>query len=222
MVTAASLVVAVGALVWWQIQHMSAPIAIAVLPLENLSHDPTSDYFADGLTDELIRNLSLIEGLSPRSRTSSFAFKGKPRNVRDVGKDLKVDYIVEGSVLRIGQQLRIDAQLVRVRDDFSLWSGRYDRGLTDVFIIQDEISRGIVNSLRLKLGGGRRRYETSTEAYDLYLQARTLGIQQGLSGDIQSVAKFEDAIAQDHPLHPHTPVRGSRCPLRNGSIRFSR
>ena len=206
MVTAASLVVAVGALVWWQIQHMSAPIAIAVLPLENLSHDPTSDYFADGLTDELIRNLSLIEGLSPRSRTSSFAFKGKPRNVRDVGKDLKVDYIVEGSVLRIGQQLRIDAQLVRVRDDFSPWSGRYDRGLTDVFIIQDEISRGIVNSLRLKLGGGRRRYETSTEAYDLYLQARTLGIQQGLSGDIQSVAKFEDAIAQDHPLHPHTPV----------------
>ena len=174
---AAALVVAVGALAWWQIEHKRAPIAIAVLPLENLSHDPTSDYFADGLTDELIRNLSLIEGLSPRSRTSSFAFKGKPRNVREVGKELEAEYIVEGSVLRIGQKLRIDAQLVRVRDDFPLWSGRYDRVLTDIFIIQDEISRGIVNSLRLKLGRGRRRYETSTEAYDLYLQARTLEIQ---------------------------------------------
>ncbi len=76
-------------LAWWQIRHQSEPITIAVSPLENLSHDPASDYFADGLTDELIRNLSLIEGLSTRSRTSSFAFKGKPRNVREVGKELK-------------------------------------------------------------------------------------------------------------------------------------
>jgi tetratricopeptide (TPR) repeat protein len=128
--------------------------------------------------------------------------------------------IVEGSVLRIGQQLRIDAQLVRVRDDFPLWSGRYDRGLTDVFIIQDEISRGIVNSLRLKLGGGRRRYETSTEAYDLYLQARTLGIQQGLSGDIQSVAKFEEAIAQDPSFAPaYAGLAGARV-ARSGTDRF--
>jgi TolB-like protein len=220
IVTAASFVVAVGALVGWQIQHKSAPIAIAVLPLENLSHDPTSDYFADGLTDELIRNLSLIEGLSPRSRTSSFAFKGKPRNVREVGKELEADYIVEGSVLRIGQQLRIDAQLVRVRDDFSLWSGRYDRGLTDVFIIQDEISRGIVNSLRLKLGRGRRRYETSTEAYDLYLQARTLGIQQGLSGEIQSVAKFEEAIAQDPSFAPAYAGLAGAHVARSGTDQF--
>ena len=85
---------------------------------------------------------------------------------------LQADYILEGSVLRAGQQLRIDVQLVRVRDDFPLWSGRFDRELTDVFAIQDEISRGIVNNLRLKLGRGRRRYETSVEAYDLYLRAR--------------------------------------------------
>ena len=202
IVTSAIIALALGALLWWQIPYKSAPIAIAVLPLENLSHDPASDYFADGLTDELIRNLSLIEGLSPRSRTSSFAFKGKPRNVRQVGKDLEVDYIVEGSVLRIGKQLRIDAQLIRVRDDFPLWSGRYDRGLTDVFIIQDEISRGIVNSLRLKLGRGRRRYETSAAAYDLYLQARTMGIQHGMTGEMQSVSKFEEAIAKDPSFAP--------------------
>jgi TolB-like protein/Tfp pilus assembly protein PilF len=217
---AAALVVAVGALVWWQIEHKRAPIAIAVLPLENLSHDPTSDYFADGLTDELIRNLSLIEGLSPRSRTSSFAFKGKPRNVREVGKELEAEYIVEGSVLRIGQQLRIDAQLVRVRDDFPLWSGRYDRGLTDIFIIQDEISRGIVNSLRLKLGRGRRRYETSTEAYDLYLQARTLEIQQGLPGETQTVAKFEEAIAKDPSFAPAYAGLAGAHAARSGMDQF--
>ena len=95
---------------------------------------------------------------------------------------MAADYILEGSVLRAGQQLRINAQLVRVRDDFPLWSGKYDRELTDVFAIQDEISRGIVNSLRLKLGRGRRRYETSVEAYDLYLRARALQMQRGLTG----------------------------------------
>ena len=91
---------------------------------------------------------------------------------------MQADYILEGSVLRAGQQLRIDVQLVRVRDDFPLWSGRFDRELTDVFAIQDEISLGIVNNLRLKLGRGRRRYETSVEAYDLYLRARALPDQR--------------------------------------------
>ena len=148
--------------------------------MTNLSEDPANDYFADGLTDEIIRNLSIIDGLAVRSQTSSFAFKGKPQNIRDAGKQLDAEYILEGSVLRSGQQLRINAQLVRVRDDFPLWSGKYDRELTDVFAIQDEISRGIVNSLRLKLGRGRRRYETSAEAYDLYLRARALQIQRGL------------------------------------------
>ncbi len=214
---AASLMVAVGVLIWWRIQYRSAPIAIAVLPLQNLSHDPGSDYFADGLTDELIRNLSLIEGLSPRSQTSSFAFKGKPRNLREMGRDLDTDYIVEGSVLRIGNQLRVDAQLVRVHDDFPLWSGRYDRTLTDVFAIQDEISRGIVNSLRLKLGRGRRRYETSTDAYDLYLQARALGVQNGLAGDVKSVPLFEQVIAKDPSFAPAFAGLAAAMAARSGT-----
>src|SRR5262249_58598096 len=109
-------------------------------------------------------------------------FKGKARDAREAGRQLNVDYILEGSVLRAGQQLRINAQLIRARDDFPLWSGKFDRELTDVLAIQEEISRGIVNSLRLKLGRGRRRYETSTEAYDLYLRARALEIQRGISG----------------------------------------
>src|SRR6516164_4355622 len=167
---ASLLPAAVG--LWW-FAHQSAPIPIAVLPLEDTSHDPANSYFADGLTDELIRNLSIIDGLAVRSRTSSFGI-GRPRSIRDAGKQLQADYILEGSVLRAGQQLRIDVQLVRVRDDFPIWSGRFDRELTDVFAIQDEISVGIVNNLRLKLGRGRRRYETSVEAYDLYLRARAL------------------------------------------------
>lgn len=209
--------IAAGALAWSRIQHPASPIVIAVLPLENLSHEPSSDYFADGLTDELIRNLSLIEGLTPRSRTSSFAFKGKPRNVREAGKELQAEYILEGSVLRLGARLRVDAQLVRARDDVPLWSGRYDRAVTDVFAIQDEISRGIVNSLRLKLGRGRRRYETSADAYDVYLGARALGVQQGLNGDLQSVARFEEAIAKDPSFAPAYAGLAAALAARSGT-----
>ena len=188
---------------WWQgIQHGKAPISIAVLPLINLDQNPASDYFADGLTGEIIRNLSIIEGLAVRSQTSSFVFKGRPQNVRDAGRQLDAEYIVEGSVLRSGSQLRINAQLVRVRDDLPLWSGRYDRELTDVFAIQDEISRGIVNSLRVKLGRGRRRYETSTEAYDLYLRARTFELEPALTGIRQSLGPFEQAVAMDPSFAP--------------------
>src|SRR5215471_9633591 len=165
------VVVLAVAVAWWA-QHRNEPIPIAVLPLENTGHDPADEYLADGLTEELIRNLSIIDGLAVRSRTSSFDMKGKQRNIREAGRQLQADYILEGAVLRAGQRLRIDVQLVRVHDDFPLWSGRFDRELSDVFAIQDEISVGIVNNLRLKLGRGRRRYDTSVEAYDLYLRAR--------------------------------------------------
>jgi len=199
LVTASVLLATATA--WWWFGHKSAPIPIAVLPLENLSHDPASDYFADGLTDELIRNLAMIEGLSPRSRTSSFAYKNKPLDVREIGKQLGVEYIVEGSVLRAGQQLRINAQLVRTSDDFAVWSGKYDQEVTDVLAIQDEISRSIVNTLRLKLGGGRRRYETSADAYDLYLRARSLN-NSSTEGTIASIPLFEQAIAKDAAFAP--------------------
>jgi TolB-like protein len=182
--------------------HQSAPIPIAVLPLVNVSQDASNDYFADGLTGEIIRNLSIIEGLAVRSQTSSFAFKGKQQSAREAGRQLSAEYILEGTVLRAGQQLRITVQLVRVRDDFPMWSGTYDRELTDVFVIQDEISRGIVNSLRLKLGRGRRRYETSTEAYDLYLRASAMELEQGIMGIDKSVGPFEQVIAKDPSFAP--------------------
>ena len=210
--------VALAAASWWSLRHQNTPIRIAVLPLENLSPEPSSDYFADGLTDEIIRNLSVIDGLAVRSRTSSFALKGQRRNVREAGKQLEADYLLEGSVLRAGDQLRIDAQLIRARDDFPLWSGRFDRKLTDVFAIQDEIALGIVNNLRLQLGRGRRRYETSVEAYDFYLQGRALPLRRGLLGVLQSIAPFEQAVAKDASFAPAYAGLGAAYAIR--SIQF--
>jgi TolB-like protein/Flp pilus assembly protein TadD len=212
---AAVLAMATAFLGGWWVLHQNAPIPIAVLPLVNVSQDPANDYLADGLTDEIIRNLSIIDGLAVRSRTSSFALKGKPLNLREAGRQLGVDYILEGSVLRAGQRLRIDARLVRVRDDFPLWTEQFNKELADVLLIQDEISRGIVNGLRLKLGKGRRRYETSTEAYDLYLRARALSVN-----DDRAIDAFEQAIAKDSSFAPaYAGVAAARA-FRSGLFRL--
>ncbi len=176
-----------------------APVPIAVLPLVNLSEIPGNDYFVDGLTDEIIRQASGITGLTVRSRTSSFALKGRPHTVREAASQLNVEYIVEGSVTRSGPQARITAQLVRVRDDVPLWTGTFDRQVTDVLAIQQEISRGIVNALQLKLGRGPRRYDT--EAYDLYLRARAAGNVR-FPGDDEVIGLFEQAIGKDPSIAP--------------------
>jgi TolB-like protein len=207
---AAGFVVALGVVVWWRVQRAALPIGIAVLPFENLSRDAAEDYLADGLTDELIRNLSAYEGLAPRSRTSSFALKGKPRNIRQAGRELAADYIVEGSVLRSGERLRINAQLVRAYDDSPVWSGKFERPASDALAIQDEISRTIVNSLRVKLGRGRRHYEASSEAYDFYLRARSAGLRN-------SVGLFEQAIAKDPSFAPAYAGLASSYAYRSGN-----
>src|SRR5277367_4009347 len=148
-------VVLIAAVSWW-IRARSLPAPIGVLPLENLSHNPADDYLADGLTDELIRTLATFDGLAPRSRTSSFALKGKGLNAQKAGEQLAADYIVEGSVLRSGNQLRVNAQLVRVRDETMMWSGKFERPVSDMLELQEEISRTIVASLPLRLGKSRK------------------------------------------------------------------
>ena len=207
------MAISLAGMFWWWVRSKNAPVTIAVLPLENLNHDPAYDYLADGLTDELIRNLYAFDGLSPRSRTSSFALKGKPRNIRESGKELGAEYIVEGSLLRSGHQLRINAQLVRVRDDVPIWSGKFDREASDVLAIQDEISRAIVNHLRIKLGRGRRRYETSPEAYDLYLRARA-------SDWRERVGPFQEAIVKDPSFAPAYAGLAATYSLRTGTVYF--
>jgi TolB-like protein/DNA-binding winged helix-turn-helix (wHTH) protein/Tfp pilus assembly protein PilF len=197
-------VLAVGA--WWRFLPMpDHQYSIAVLPLRNLSPEPGSDYFSDGLTDEIISNLSMLEGLEVKSRTSSFTFKDRPRDIHAVGAQLGAKLILEGSVLRSGDKLRVNVQLFRVADDAPVWSGRYDRELKDVFEVQDEISRSIVNELRLNLGRGQRRYNTNLEAYDFYLRAKSmLNHSPGYDHEeiAQSIPLFQAAIAKDPSFAP--------------------
>ena len=175
---------------------------IAVLPLQNLSAEPDSDYFVDGLTDEIIRNLAVIKGLQVRSRTSSFTFKNKPRNLQEVGEQLRVNLIVEGSVMRSGSRLRINAQLIQIAGDVPLWAERFDRELKDVFAIQDDISRAIVNKLRLTLGRGQRSYDTNPDTYDLYLKARALAERRGTVNARNAAQLFDEVIARDPAFAP--------------------
>jgi TolB-like protein/tetratricopeptide (TPR) repeat protein len=196
----AALLLIATATTWWWTRRSHESVTIAVLPMQNVGGDPANDYFADGLTDEIIRNLSVIDGLTVPSRTSSFALKGKGLNAVEAARQLGADYLVEGSVLRAGDQLRVNVALVTARDGSRTWSDRFDRKLTDVFAIQDEISRGIVNTLRLRLSPGRRRYETNLEAYDLYLRGRQIMASfptRGRPIAPAAVEYFEKAIEKD-------------------------
>jgi serine/threonine protein kinase/tetratricopeptide (TPR) repeat protein len=151
--------------------------SIAVLPLVNLSGSPDTDYFGDGLAEELISMLMGVDGLRVAARTSSFRFRGTEIDVRDVGRQLKVGSILEGSVRKSGNKLRITVSLVNVADGFCLWSAKYDREMSDIFAIQDEISHAIVAGLRITLRGSADasiapRPTSNPEAYNLYLQGR--------------------------------------------------
>ena len=195
---AATVTLVAVASTWWA-TRASRPVTIAVLPFDNLSKDEGTEYFADGLTDEIIRNLSVIDGLTVRSRTSSFALKGKDLSAVEAGRQLSVDYLVEGSVLLAGDQLRVNAALVGARDGSQMWSNRYDRRLTDIFAIQDETSRGIANAMQLKLRA-RRRYEANLEAYDLYLRGRQIMAQfpsRLRPVALPAIEYFERAIEKD-------------------------
>ena len=190
--TSLLVVVATPAGMRWAVGR-KAPVTIAVLPILNLTDNPGNDNFVDGLTDEIIRQASGITTFTVRSRTSSSALKGTPRTVREAASQLNVEYIVEGSLTGSGPHVRITAQLVRARDDVPLWAGRFDRQVTDILAIQQEISRWFVNALQLKLGRGLRRYDT--EAFDLYLRARADGNVR-FPGDDKVIGLFEQAISQ--------------------------
>jgi serine/threonine-protein kinase len=175
---------------------------LAVLPFQNLSVEPDNDYLADGLTDEIIRNLAAIQGLQVRSRTSSFAFKDKPRNLREVGEQLGANLVLEGSVTRTGNKLRIDARLVQVAGDVPMWAERFDRELHDVFAVQDDISRAIVNKLRLTPATGQRRYDSNIDTYILYLKARALVARRGGEAAKEAGELFQEVIRKDPAFAP--------------------
>ncbi len=151
------------------------PKSIAVLPFVNMSPDPEQEYFSDGISEELLNGLSRIEDLRVAARTSSFSFKGKNPDIRDVGAKLNVETVLEGSVRKSGSRVRITAQLINVEDGYHLWSDTYDRELTDIFAIQDEISAAIVDALKVHLTDEEMvasRTPIDLEAYNYYLQAQ--------------------------------------------------
>ena len=178
--------------------------AIAVLPFANLTNDPDQEYFCDGMAEELISALSRVKGLAVVSRTSAFQFKGSPIDVREIGERLDVRTVLEGSVRRAGNRLRISAQLVNVTDGFHIWSERFDRTADDVFLIQDEIARSITESLRVTLtrpatGVMVKPPTSNLDAYHLYLRGRFLMNKfADLYGSLTGARKcFEQAVELD-------------------------
>jgi len=148
--------------------------SIAVLPFANMSTEKENEYFSDGLTEEIINVLTNLPGLKVAGRTSSFFFRGKDVEFAEIGKRLNIDHILEGSVQKAGSRIRVTAQLVKVVDGFDLWSERYDRELTDVFALQDEVTTAIAKALQVRLSpesAPLRRHTPDLRAYDAYLKA---------------------------------------------------
>jgi len=181
----------------------TGPATIAVLPFANLSAGEENEFFADGMTEELINSLSGIEGLRVAARSSVFALKGRKLDVRTVGDTLGVDAVLEGSVRRAGTKLRVTAQLVNTDDGYQMWADDFDRELSDVFKVQDEIAGAIVNALRVKLIRTASRTtaaetrSSNPEAYDLYLRGRFFLNSQGTPGLPRALEHFEKAVQLD-------------------------
>jgi serine/threonine protein kinase/Tfp pilus assembly protein PilF len=177
------------------------PPSIAVLPFANLSPDPENEYISDGLADELISALMKLEMLRVVARTSSFQFKGKSLDIREIGEKLNVRHVVEGTVRRAGNRLRITAQLINVADGYQMWSERFDREMEDIFAVQDEIAGAIVENLKVKLVGEAapliRRHTRNLEAYNLYLKGRFYWMKRHRQGIQKAVECFQAALKAD-------------------------
>jgi TolB-like protein len=172
--------------------------SIAVLPFVNMSSDAEQEYFSDGLSEELLNVLAKIPGLKVTSRSSAFVFKGQAVDIPTVAEKLGVAHVLEGSVRKAGNKVRITAQLIRAADDVHLWSETYDRELDDVFAIQDEIANQVVSALRVQLmGADISSIETNTEAYTQYLKGRHLRQLRTEDGYKASEQAYRDAIAID-------------------------
>lgn len=175
-----------------------SPNTIAVLPFVNMSSDKEQEYFSDGLSEELLNLLTKIPKLRVAARTSSFSYKGKDVKVAQIGEELNVTYILEGSVRKSGNRVRITSQLIQAENGYHLWSETFDRTLDDVFAIQDEIAAKVVVQLKIKLLSVVPVVkETDPEAYALFLQARHLGRQGTAEAFVQSIAMYKQVLAID-------------------------
>ncbi len=181
--------------------------SIAVLPFVNMSGDAENEYFSDGLSEELINALVMVDGLKVAARTSAFAFRGQERDVREIGTELGVEHVLEGSVRKAGNRVRITAQLIHAEDGFHLWSETYDRQLDDIFAVQEEIAAAISEQLELTLtpedrSNLARRRTDDLEAYDLYLLGRHNWATRLDEGLLNAQRYFEAAIERDSSFAP--------------------
>jgi len=181
---------------------MDARKSVAVIPFVNMSDDEQNEYFSDGISEELLNVLVGIDGLRVPSRTSSFSFKGSQLKVTEIGQQLGVDHVLEGSVRKDGDRIRVTAQLVDVRTDTHLWSETYTRKLDDIFAVQDEIARAIVAALEITLSGGdeKKLGAHSTDnvaAYNKYLQGRHLWNQRSPRSLLAAVEPLREAVELD-------------------------
>ena len=178
------------------------PPSIAVLPFTNLSADPEQEYFCDGMAEEIINALTHVEGLRVVARTSCFAFKGRHEDIREIGRKLNVNNVLEGSVRKAGNRVRITGQLIKISDGYHLWSDRYDRELSDIFEVQDEISLAIVEQLKVRLLGGEheqivKRPTDNIEAYNLYLRGRFFWNKRLEPDLVKAIEYFKQAVQCD-------------------------
>ena len=178
-----------------------APKTIAVLPFENLSPEKDQEYFADGIAEELLNSLTRISELEVRGRTSSFYFKDRDEDLTTISEMLNVEYILEGSVRKAGEQVRITVQLINTRKDAHVWSETYEHTMDDIFTIQDNIAQSVADALQITLGVGelgRAPGMTSNiDAYDTFLAGRSLWLQPGRDNTSQAIEQLEQAVALD-------------------------
>jgi TolB-like protein/Tfp pilus assembly protein PilF len=178
--------------------------SIAVLPFTNLSGDPSRDYFSDGMSEELLNLLARVPGLQVASRTSSFAYKGRNVDIREVGRELGVETVLEGSVRQSGTQVRITAQLIDAESGFHLWSETYERRLEDIFLVQDEIAAAIVQKLSIELAPKEQQLAVrdkaptqNVQAYEYYLQGRAAWKRRGEDNLRRAIDLYQKAVTLD-------------------------
>jgi TolB-like protein/Tfp pilus assembly protein PilF len=184
--------------------------SIAVLPFADMSPDKDQEYFSDGLSEELLNLLAKIPELRVASRTSAFSYKGKDVRIAEVAEQLNVAHVLEGSIRKSGNRVRITAQLIDADEDVHLWSETWDRTLDDVFAIQDEIASNVVDQLKVTLlGAPPEQAETSPEAYNLYLQARHVARQGSGQSMLRSLEMFDEVLAIDPEYVPAMIGKGT-------------
>jgi TolB-like protein/DNA-binding winged helix-turn-helix (wHTH) protein/Flp pilus assembly protein TadD len=203
-VVLAALVIGVGGLAYWRIQENShaSVRSIAVLPLKNLSSDPEQEFLAEGLTDELITRLASLQGLKVISRTSSMQYKDSKKPLPQIAKELNVDAVVEGSVLRSGGRVRITAELIHAKDDHHIWAQSYERDQRDIFALQNEVTSAIAESIQLKIAPETRQqlavtHRIDPQAHEDYLRGKHYWSKRSPEDFNRAIDYYQRAIARD-------------------------